>query len=93
MAGGAHAVNMHTPCIIDRRHIRRHLFYLLDYVTRQSEKLRFAKKKKKKKKVRRQIGKKFLLEAYFGSSFKKKTFILLICQIFYKYNTKVLSEH
>ena len=29
--------------------VKRHLFYLLDYISRPSEKLRFVKKKKKKK--------------------------------------------
>ena len=46
--------------------IRRDLFYLLDYVTRRSEKSRF-----KKKMVRRQIGKKF-----------RRTFVCQILNIY-----------
>ena len=39
--------------------------------------------------VQRQIGEKFLSEAHFCSTEK----MLLICQILYKYNYKVVFEH
>ena len=67
-------------------HIRRDLFYFLDYVTRRSEKLRFVKKKKKW--FRDNLTINFQKKAYFLLPWKN--LMLLISQILNICNYKVL---
>ena len=64
--------------------LRRELFYLLDYITRRSEKFRFVKEKM----VQRQIGDKFSDIGILFAPLNKT--LLLISQILNINNYKVL---
>ena len=77
-----------TMCWSITPSLKRHFFYLLDYVNRRSEKLEFVKKKL----VWRQLCKKYL-HFCFNEKLYLATFVQFFTNILYNINNLVVMQH